>query len=210
MATPTSLKDPKTRDASGCLQAAVRRARRRPSQTATMSRLCHAPGRAAQRPRSCCQSRRSSSVTGGPECGPAPGEAHAPSQTSRIGSDTMWPQARQPTESWFRTTECEPHRGQIIATTSSSLRHQCSRPATAKARTKASGLLLEPVCETSGGAVFVAIPFRAFPLSVEASVHPEGRAELRILPRVADHPAPDHTIAKMVLLCGAPGVQAPP
>ena len=118
----------------------------------------------------------------------------------------MWPQARQPTESWFRTIECEPHRGQIIATTSSPLRLQCSRPATAKVRTKASGLFLELVCETSGGAVFVAIPFRAFPLFVEASVHPDGRAELRILPRVADHPAPDHAIAKMALLCGAPGV----
>jgi len=76
-------------------------------------------GRTAKRCRSWCQSRRSSSVTGGPRCGPAPGGVHAASQTSRVGSDKIRPQARQPTESWFRKIEPEPHRGQTIATTPS-------------------------------------------------------------------------------------------
>jgi hypothetical protein len=85
----------------------------------TMSRSCYrcSAGRSANECRSCCQSRRSSSVTGGPEWGPAPGKAEAASQTSRMGSDRTRLQARQATESWLRKIEREPHRGQIIAIT---------------------------------------------------------------------------------------------
>jgi len=92
---------------------------RRLRSNGPMSRSCYrcSPARTAERWRSCRHSRRSSSEMGGPACGPAPGENHAASQTSRRGSARTWPQARQPTESWLRRIEREPHRGQIIATT---------------------------------------------------------------------------------------------
>ena len=116
------------------LSAPTLRLGQHPDPRASVRLLCSrhctnrwALGCAVQPSRSCCQSRRSWCVTGGPACPPAPGAAHAASQTSRTGSDRTRPQARQPTESWFRTIECEPHRGQIIATTSSWLRLQCSR-----------------------------------------------------------------------------------
>lgn len=195
------------------MQAPVRRARRRPSQTATMSRLCH-PARAWS---------RSSAAP-----------VLLPKQTFLVGDgrSRVWTRARRgpravpnrPYRLRYHVAAGEaanrvvvPHNRVRAAPRTDHCHHLVLTGASVLPPrdregvwTKASGLFLEPVCETSGGAVFVAIPFRAFPLSVEASVHPEGRAELRILPRVAGHPAPDHTIAKMVLLCGAPGVQAAP